>query len=91
MMQVFTHPTDPAFRGYRPGSVFYGTQIGNLLPRSSYASYDLVEAARSLLAAALQGEALMTFLLQSNCRTQQLQCQGQALLALGWCGADITF
>ena len=81
-MQVYTHPTDPAFKGYRPGSVFYGSQIGNLLPRSSYASYDLVEAARSLLAAALQGEALMTFLLQSNRRAQRLQAQGHALFAL---------
>ena len=45
--------------------MFYGSQIGNLLPRSSYASYDLVEAARSLLAAALQGEASISVLLQS--------------------------
>ncbi len=84
MMQVYTHPTDPAFKGYRPGSVFYGSQIGNLLPRSSYASYDLVEAARSLLAAALQGGALMSFLLQSIRRAQQLQAKGHALFALGW-------
>ena len=50
--------------------MFYGSQIGNLLPRSSYASYDLVEAARSLLAAALQGEALISVLLQ---RTRQIE------------------
>ena len=50
--------------------MFYGSQIGNLLPRSSYASYDLVEAAPSLLAAALQGEALISVIMQ---RTRQIE------------------
>lgn len=56
MMQVYTHPTDPSWQGYRPGSVFYGSEVGNRLPSSAYASYDLVEAARSMLAAALQSK-----------------------------------
>ena len=54
-VQVYSHPTDPTFKGYRPGSVFYGSEVGNRLPSSAYASYDLVEAGRSLIAAALQG------------------------------------
>ena len=58
-MQVYTHPTDPSWEGFRPDSVFYGSEVGNRLPASSYASYDLVEAARSMLAVALQG---MTYL-----------------------------
>ena len=57
MMQVYTHPTDPSWQGYRPGSVFHGSEVGNRLPSSAYASYDLVEAARSMLAAALQGKS----------------------------------
>jgi len=58
-VQVYTHPTDPSWEGFRPDSVFYGSEVGNRLPASSYASYDLVEAARSMLAVALQG---MTYL-----------------------------
>ena len=53
---MYTFPTDPTFKGYRPGSVFYGSEVGNRLPSTEYASYDLVEAGRSLLAAALHGE-----------------------------------
>ena len=53
---MYTNPTDPSFKGFRPGSLFYGTEVGNRLPSSAYASYDLVEGARSLLAAALKGE-----------------------------------
>ena len=56
IVQVYTHPTDPSWQGYRPESVFYGSEVGNRLPSSAYASYDLVEAARSMLAVALQGE-----------------------------------
>ena len=55
-VQVYTHPSDPSWQGYRPESVFYGSEVGNRLPSSAYASYDLVEAARSMLAVALQGE-----------------------------------
>ena len=54
--QVYTLPTDPTFKGYKPGSVFYGSEVGNGLPSTAYASYDMVEAGRSLIAAALQGE-----------------------------------
>lgn len=61
--QVYTHPTDPTFKGYRPGSVFYGSEVGNRLPSSAYASYDLVEAGRSMIAAALQGELHRRFAL----------------------------
>ena len=53
---MYTHPTDPTFKGFRPASVFYGSEVGNRLPSTAYGSYDLVEAGRSLIAAALQGE-----------------------------------
>jgi len=55
-VQVYTHPTDPTFKGYKPGSPFYGSEVGNRLPESDYASYDLVEAGRSMIGAALQGK-----------------------------------
>ena len=55
-MQVYVHPSDPEFLGYRKASIFSGATVKNLLPPGSYyASYYLVEAVRSLLAAALQG------------------------------------
>lgn len=54
--------------------MFYGSEVGNLLPGTSYASYDLVEAARSMLAAALQGESLQPSLCIAQCdmRTYKL-------------------
>ena len=55
-VQVYTYPSDPSFKGYRPDSVFYGSEVGNRLHSSAYGSYDLVEAGRSLIASALQGE-----------------------------------
>lgn len=57
--QVYVHPTDPEFAGYRVGSVFHGAEIANRVHSTAYLSYDLVEATRSMLAAALQGEASM--------------------------------
>jgi hypothetical protein len=56
--QLYAHPTDPDFMGYAPGSVFHGAEVTNRVPSTGYYSYDLIEATRSMLAAALQGDAL---------------------------------
>ncbi len=54
--QLYAHPTDPEFPGFRVGSVFHETKVPNRVPTTAYVSYDLVEATRSMMAAALQGE-----------------------------------
>ncbi len=55
--QLYVHPTDPDFPGYQAGSVFHGAEVPNRVISTWYLSYDLVEAVRSMMAAALQGEA----------------------------------
>ena len=56
-LQVYTHPADPDFLGFQPGSVFQGSTVNNLLPPGEYYyRYELVEGVRSMLSAALQGE-----------------------------------
>ena len=57
-LQVYTHPADPDFLGFQPGSVFQGSTVNNLLPPGEYYyRYELVEGVRSMLSAALEGEA----------------------------------
>ena len=57
-LQVYSHPADPDFLGFQPGSVFQGSTVNNLLPPGDYYyRYELVEGVRSMLSAALEGEA----------------------------------
>ena len=59
-LQVYTHPADPDFLGFQPGSVFQGSTVNNLLPPGQYYyRYELVEGVRSMLSAALEGEAAL--------------------------------
>ena len=59
-LQVYTHPADPDFLGFQPGSVFQGSTVNNLLPPGEYYyRYELVEGVRSMLSAALEGEAVL--------------------------------
>ena len=55
-LQLYVHPTDPEFPGYRAGSVFHGAEVPNRVPSTAYYSYDLIEATRSMLSSALGGE-----------------------------------
>ena len=59
-LQVYTHPADPDFLGFQPGSVFQGSTVNNLLPPGEYYyRYELVEGVRSMLSAALEGKAVL--------------------------------
>ena len=58
-LQVYTHTADPDFLGFQPGSVFQGSTGKNLLPLGEYYyRYELVECVKSMLSAALEGEAV---------------------------------
>ena len=57
---MYSHPADPDFLGFQPGSVFQGSTVNKLLPPGDfYYRYELVEGVRSMLSAALEGEAAL--------------------------------